>query len=334
MLSSLCCLPACLLLLQECLEDHIEKSGFSHTCKTTLEEVIAQRVADFRIDAGLQVGRQGRLTHAESARSACGGWISNLVARATVMWLACAGGTGVSRECPSPQRGKGSQYAAASASEKRHMPTCTAAVCRSGVDWPYIKWEGMGTASAAKHSSYPHTHQFTSVPPPLQEACEADLVSTCSTSLEEMEKDEAKRSSALKCLQQFRDELHSQECRDQVGRGMGALAGRAEVQSCVSADARRCRTCCVERHVPFCMPPPALPSCHHLLPCHRLSLTAVCCLINDTVARCTARWRAPRGTFASTTSWPTPARRTGSSTAAPCSRYVQGLAGDALLQPR
>lgn len=41
--------------LQECLEDHIEKSGFSNTCKTTLEEVIAQRVADFRLDAGLQV---------------------------------------------------------------------------------------------------------------------------------------------------------------------------------------------------------------------------------------------------------------------------------------
>lgn len=46
-------LPAC--VLQECLEDHIEKSGFSSTCKTTLEDVIAQRVADFRLDAGLQV---------------------------------------------------------------------------------------------------------------------------------------------------------------------------------------------------------------------------------------------------------------------------------------
>lgn len=92
--------------VQECLEDHIEKSGFSNTCKTTLEEVIAQRVADFRIDAG------------------------------------------------------------------------------------------------------------------LQEACEEDLVSTCSTSLKEMEEDEPKRSSALKCLQQFRDELHSQACRDQVHRKM------------------------------------------------------------------------------------------------------------------
>jgi hypothetical protein len=50
----------------------------------------------------------------------------------------------------------------------------------------------------------------------VQEACEEDLVSTCSTSLKEMEEDEPKRSSALKCLQQFRDELHSQACRDQV----------------------------------------------------------------------------------------------------------------------
>jgi len=43
------------------------------------------------------------------------------------------------------------------------------------------------------------------------------LLYTCSTSIKEMEEDEAKRSSALKCLQQFRDELHSQECREQVG---------------------------------------------------------------------------------------------------------------------
>lgn len=42
---------------QECLEDHIEKSGFSSTCKTTLEDVIAERVADFRLDSGLQVRR-------------------------------------------------------------------------------------------------------------------------------------------------------------------------------------------------------------------------------------------------------------------------------------
>jgi Golgi apparatus protein 1 len=39
-----------------------------------------------------------------------------------------------------------------------------------------------------------------------------------------MEEDEAKRSSALKCLQQFRDELHSQECRDQVHRKMTRAA--------------------------------------------------------------------------------------------------------------
>ena len=65
-------------------------------------------------------------------------------------------------------------------------------------------------------------------PPPhtltLQDACEEDLVSTCSTSVKDMEEDEAKRSSALKCLQQFRDELHSQECRDQVHRKMTRAA--------------------------------------------------------------------------------------------------------------
>lgn len=57
--------------------------------------------------------------------------------------------------------------------------------------------------------------------PHAQDACETDLATTCSTSIKEMEEDEAKRSSALKCLQQFRDELHSQECRDQVCRGAG-----------------------------------------------------------------------------------------------------------------
>lgn len=92
--------------VQECLEDNLDKSGFSSSCKATLEEVIAQRVSDFRLDGG------------------------------------------------------------------------------------------------------------------LQEACEYDLAHTCSTSIKEMEEDEAKRSSALKCLQQFRDELHSQECREQVHRKM------------------------------------------------------------------------------------------------------------------
>lgn len=32
-----------------------------------------------------------------------------------------------------------------------------------------------------------------------------------------MEDDADKRQKGIKCLQQFRDELHSQECRDQVG---------------------------------------------------------------------------------------------------------------------
>jgi hypothetical protein len=59
----------------------------------------------------------------------------------------------------------------------------------------------------------------------VQEACEEDLVTTCSTSLKEMEEDEAKRSSALKCLQQFRDELHSQACRDQVCSPAAACGG-------------------------------------------------------------------------------------------------------------
>jgi hypothetical protein len=34
--------------VQECLEDHIEDSGFSHGCRTALKDVIAARVADFR----------------------------------------------------------------------------------------------------------------------------------------------------------------------------------------------------------------------------------------------------------------------------------------------
>jgi len=92
--------------VQECLEDHMDDSGFSNACKKQLENVIAKRVADFRFDIA------------------------------------------------------------------------------------------------------------------VQQACEEDLKTTCSTSIGEMEKDETglKKTSGLNCLQQFKEELKSQECKDQIAR--------------------------------------------------------------------------------------------------------------------
>lgn len=43
-----------LLQVQECLEDNMDESAFSVACKQELEEVIAKRVADFRLDTPLR----------------------------------------------------------------------------------------------------------------------------------------------------------------------------------------------------------------------------------------------------------------------------------------
>lgn len=40
--------------VQECLEDNIEEADFSAECKSELEEMIAKRVADFRLDTALR----------------------------------------------------------------------------------------------------------------------------------------------------------------------------------------------------------------------------------------------------------------------------------------
>jgi hypothetical protein len=52
----------------------------------------------------------------------------------------------------------------------------------------------------------------------IQQACEEDLKTTCTNSIEEMEKEDLKKTSGLNCLQQFKDELKSQECKDQIAR--------------------------------------------------------------------------------------------------------------------
>lgn len=45
---------------QECLEDHMDKDGFSSTCKTQLNDQLARRVADFRLDTPLRDACQAR----------------------------------------------------------------------------------------------------------------------------------------------------------------------------------------------------------------------------------------------------------------------------------
>lgn len=46
--------PHLVLQVQECLEDNMDESAFSVACKQELEEVIAKRVADFRLDTPLR----------------------------------------------------------------------------------------------------------------------------------------------------------------------------------------------------------------------------------------------------------------------------------------
>jgi hypothetical protein len=47
----------------------------------------------------------------------------------------------------------------------------------------------------------------------LLDACEEDLASVCSTSVEKMEKSGEEKDRAMACLQQFKEELHSDACR-------------------------------------------------------------------------------------------------------------------------
>ncbi|KAI8477290.1 MAG: hypothetical protein J3K34DRAFT_398918 [Monoraphidium minutum] len=53
--------------------------------------------------------------------------------------------------------------------------------------------------------------------PSLQEACKEDLETTCATTEADM-KDETKRKTAINCLQAYKDELKSDECREKVHR--------------------------------------------------------------------------------------------------------------------
>ena len=39
---------------QECLEDKIDESGFSADCKEELDNIIAKRVSDFKLDTPLR----------------------------------------------------------------------------------------------------------------------------------------------------------------------------------------------------------------------------------------------------------------------------------------
>ena len=46
---------------QECLEDNIDESGFSADCKEELDNIIAKRVADFKLDTPLREACEGDL---------------------------------------------------------------------------------------------------------------------------------------------------------------------------------------------------------------------------------------------------------------------------------
>lgn len=58
----------------------------------------------------------------------------------------------------------------------------------------------------------------------LREACEADIKDTCGTSLVDMDKDDKVKERGLNCLQQYKEELKSDKCKDEVHRRMTRAA--------------------------------------------------------------------------------------------------------------
>ena len=50
----------------------------------------------------------------------------------------------------------------------------------------------------------------------LREACASDLKNRCQHSLAEIDKDEHVRDAALKCLQTYKEELESEQCKSEV----------------------------------------------------------------------------------------------------------------------
>ena len=54
----------------------------------------------------------------------------------------------------------------------------------------------------------------------LRESCETDLQDMCAASLKTMDDDPKVKKSALNCLQQYKDELKSEKCKQEVQRRM------------------------------------------------------------------------------------------------------------------
>ena len=54
----------------------------------------------------------------------------------------------------------------------------------------------------------------------LREACEGDLKDMCTLSLEDMDGDEKAKARGLHCLQQFREDIKSEACKNEVHRRM------------------------------------------------------------------------------------------------------------------
>lgn len=82
-----------LLLLQECLEDHMDESGFSDNCRAALEEVIEMRVKDFRWDIEQQPRNScpGSVLWQRSRQQRCRGNINSNIFRQydSVQWSGC-----------------------------------------------------------------------------------------------------------------------------------------------------------------------------------------------------------------------------------------------------
>ncbi|KAF6266246.1 hypothetical protein COO60DRAFT_1470052 [Scenedesmus sp. NREL 46B-D3] len=100
--------------------------------------------------------------------------------------------------------------------------------------------------------------------------CEEDLQTVCSTSVEKMEKSGEEKDRAMTCLQQFKEELHSDACRDKVHRKMQRMSRDIRFDD-VLADA------CQADRKSYC--PDVQPGSARVIRClqdHRTSLSQTC----------------------------------------------------------
>ena len=156
----------------------MDDEEFSPGCKKDLDDIIALRVSDFRCACFR--------THSATRAQARG-----------------PGPRRVGRKGRAPRCSRGSSAAGAGSPKRgRRRRRCRRSHAATAARF------------AAPPSPQPPTHPRNDSG--MQEACEDDLESTCSTTADDL-KDAKKRQTAINCLQAFKDELKSSACKEKVG---------------------------------------------------------------------------------------------------------------------